>query len=328
MTTIGMLIPEANRPSLFSDGDMARLQALGRLKLNERNRHMDGAEAGGFLRDCGIALGSWGTPHPGTPGLLEKCPHLRLWEHVAGSVKGMFGPHLQGRTLTIASCAPAIGDSVAEFVLAQLIDGLRGISSNAEANRREPRPYPKHRKCLFESVVGVLGASQVGRKVISLLKGMGAGVVVYDPYLEPGEAQRLGVIKETDLTALFRGADAVTMHTPALPATRKIVGAEQLQALRDGAVLVNASRGECLDEQALVEELRRGRITAFLDVSSPEPAAMDSELRSLPNCRYTSHIAGGPSLRLGRQAVDDVEKFLRGEPPLMPVTEAMLERTA
>jgi phosphoglycerate dehydrogenase-like enzyme len=328
MTSIGVLIPENNRQGLFSKRDWQRLESLGRLKVNELGRPMNGEEACALLQDCEVALGSWGTPHPGTLGLLEACPRLRLWEHVAGSVKGMFGPHLQGRSLTIASCAPAIAENVAEFVLAQLIDGLRGISANAEANRHELRPHPRHRKCLSEAVVGVLGASQVGRKVIPLLNRMGATVLVYDPFLSAEEAGRLGVAREADLLEVFRRSDAVTMHTPLLPSTRHLVGAPHLQALRDGAVLVNASRGECLDERALVEELKRGRITAYLDVSSPEPAAMESELRSLPNCRYTSHIAGGGSHRLGAQAVEDVEKFLRGERPLMTVTEAMLDRLA
>jgi len=96
----------------------------------------------------------------------------------------------------------------------------------------------------------------------------------------------------------------------------------------DDCVFVNTARGMCIDEQALIAELEKGRLLAFLDVSTPEPAADDSPLRKLPNVVYTSHTAGGPGENIGRQAVDDVAAFLRGEQPTCVVTEDMLDRLA
>jgi phosphoglycerate dehydrogenase-like enzyme len=107
-----------------------------------------------------------------------------------------------------------------------------------------------------------------------------------------------------------------------------MLGAEHFQAMRDDAVFVNTSRGRCIDEQALIAELGKGRLFAFLDVSDPEPTPDDSPLRRLPNVVYSTHIAGDKNTRLGDQAVADIEAFMRGEPPCRAVTEDMLARIA
>ena len=132
------------------------------------------------------------------------------------------------------------------------------------------------------------------------------------------------------LAALCAESHAVTLHTPALPATKHIMGAREFAAMRDGTVFVNTARGMCVDEMALIAELREGRFFAFLDVSDPEPAAQDSPLRHLPNVVYTSHMAGGrhATYNLGEQCIRDVEAFIRGGRPECVVTEEQLEYTA
>jgi phosphoglycerate dehydrogenase-like enzyme len=107
-----------------------------------------------------------------------------------------------------------------------------------------------------------------------------------------------------------------------------MLAAAHFQAMRDDCVFVNTARGMCIDEAALIAELQKGRLFAFLDVSEPEPADDDCPLRTLPNVVYSSHISGGPGTNVGKQAVDDVAAFLRGLPPTCVVTEDMLERLA
>ena len=98
--------------------------------------------------------------------------------------------------------------------------------------------------------------------------------------------------------------------------------------MRDDCVFINTARGGCVDQQALIDELRKQRLFAFLDVTDPEPAPADSPLRKLPNVVLTSHIAGMAEHRIGRQAVDDVEAFLSGRQPRLVITEEMLDRLA
>jgi len=99
--------------------------------------------------------------------------------------------------------------------------------------------------------------------------------------------------------------------------------------MKDDAVLINTSRGQNIDQQALIAELEKGRLFAFLDVTDPEPPAVDSRLRTLPNVVLTPHVAGGgPNPRMGDHAVEELRRFFAGEPPLHEVTREMLGRVA
>ena len=322
---IGVVIHTSLVHSVFSDADRARLNNLGDVRWTESEEPVEESTAIELLQGCSIGIGSWRTPHP-SARLVEACPDLRLWQHVAGTVTRFFGPHLEGRDLTIASCKTAIADNVSHLTLAQLIMGIRRAAQNAAQNRLAPTPKPAGTKVMSEATVGVVGASDVGRRVIRLLRGIGCAVLLYDPYVDDEEAARLDVEKVSDLVQLCARSDAVTLHTPNLPATRHLMGAAQFQAMPDDGIFVNTARGACVDEDALIAELKKGRLFAYIDVTDPEPAADDSLLRSLPNARLTSHLAGGPGTNLGRQAVDDIQAFLRGEQPLAVVTADMLER--
>jgi phosphoglycerate dehydrogenase-like enzyme len=106
------------------------------------------------------------------------------------------------------------------------------------------------------------------------------------------------------------------------------MGAREFQAMGDDGVFVNTSRGACVDEEALIAELEKGRLLALLDVTLPEPAAADSTLRRLPNVHLFSHIGGPPDFRLGRHAVDNIEVYINGGRPDWVVTSDMLDLMA
>ncbi len=324
---IGVVIHASLRRELFSGADWARLGELGDVVATDSEAAISPEDAVAILRDCEVAVGSWGTPKPDAE-LMPACPALRMWEHVAGSVRHFFGPHLEGRDLVIASCAPAIAECVAEMCVGELITGLKRVFENSAANRSGVARGPANSKTLASSTVGVVAASWVGRHLMRMLVPFGARVLLYDPFVTPEGAKEFGAELVTDLADLCRRADAVTIHTPALPSTEKIIGRAELAAMKDDCVFVNTSRGACVDEVALVDELAGGRLFAFLDVTDPEPAAEDSPLRTLPNVVLTSHIAGGRDFRLGHQAVDDIAAFLAGGEPVLRVTEDMLDRIA
>jgi phosphoglycerate dehydrogenase-like enzyme len=326
-TKIGIVIPPDLRRQLFSPKAETRLGEIGDVTWAKGPALPTIDEACALLQGCVIGVGSWRTPFPNA-ALLARCPDLRLWVHAAGSVKGFFGPHLEGRDLTIASCAPAIADMVAEIVLGEIIVGLKRVPENGAANRRGKAQKPANSRSLSSSTVGVVGASQVGRRVIAHLRHFETTTLLYDPFVSEDEATTLGVHLLRDLNDLCARSDAVTLHTPLLPATRHLLGREQFAAMRDDAVFINCSRGGCVDETALIEALSQNRFFAFLDVTDPEPAYEDSPLRSLPNVVLTSHIAGGAQPGIGRQVVSDIEAWLAGHSPAMVVTEAMLDRIA
>lgn len=322
---VGVIVHRPLRDTLFAPEERARLEALAPTVWTEAEKPLTVEEASALLADCTVGVGSWGTPYP-SEALLSACPHLRLWEHAAGTVKHMFGPHLTGRSLTIASCKTAIADTVAELVLGEIIIGLRRIVENAAANRLGAARPPVRSRSLYGATVGIVGASEVGRRVLRLLETFPCRCLLYDPYITDTEARALGAEKVEELTALCARSDVVTLHTPALPATEKLMGAAQFQAMPEGSVFINSARGACVDEAALIAELAKGRLFAFLDVSSPEPAVPDSPLRRLPNVVYTSHLAGLASPNIGQQAVDDIAAFVAGGAPLCVVTADQLDR--
>lgn len=325
---IGVIIHRSRRPGVISPEDIERLKTLGDVVLTDKDDALTDDEAIEVLKDCEIALGSWGTPKP-NEAIMAGCPALKLWVHAAGTVKGHFGPHMEGRDMQIATCKGAIAQNVAEAAIAEVVVGLRRILPNAAENRSGKARRPEHVLVMSDATVGVIAASDVGRAAIRLLRANETGeILVYDPYLDEAEAGELGVTKVDDLLDLCSRCDAVTMHTPAIAACEKMLGAAEFQAMADDCVFVNTARGMCIDEDALIAELQKGRLFAFIDVSKPEPAADDSPLRTLPNVVYTSHITGGPGTNIGRQAVDDIAAFLRGEQPTCVVTAEMLDRLA
>jgi glyoxylate reductase len=127
--------------------------------------------------------------------------------------------------------------------------------------------------------------------------------------------------RQGDLDAALRQADVVSLHVPLSDATRGLISRERLASLQDGATLVNTARGAVVDEDALVDELVSGRITAGLDVFVHEPHVPE-RLLGLSNVVLTPHIASATvetRAAMTRIVVDNVLAFLRGEPLLTPV---------
>ena len=178
---VGVIIPAGLRRDLFRPADEERLNGLADVTWTGSGENLTVTEAVALLSECHVGIGSWGTPHPDAE-LMGGCPKLELWVHGAGTVKHMFGPHLAGRGLTIASCAPAIAENVAEITLAQLIVGLRRTLENGAANRAGPAPRPHNSRTLAQSTIAVVGASLVGRRVIRNLKPFSPRILLYDPY--------------------------------------------------------------------------------------------------------------------------------------------------
>ena len=119
------------------------------------------------------------------------------------------------------------------------------------------------------------------------------------------------------LQELLDRSDVVSLHVPAVPSTKHMIGATELARMRDGATLINTARGSVVDHDALTAELQTRRLNAVLDVTEPEPLPEDSPLFDMPNVFLTPHIAGAAGLeipRLAEMAIDEIERWSRGEP--------------
>jgi phosphoglycerate dehydrogenase-like enzyme len=126
-------------------------------------------------------------------------------------------------------------------------------------------------------------------------------------------------------------SDVVSLHAPNLPDLAKMINSDLLARMKDGATFINTARGALVDEAALLAELQSGRIYAVLDVTEPEPPAEGSPFYTLPNCIYTPHIAGSMDPECARMAdfaIDELERYLAGEPLQNAITPETLARLA
>ena len=146
---------------------------------------------------------------------------------------------------------------------------------------------------MAEKLVGVLGLGNIGRRVARRVQGFEAEVQYYDLFpLSPDLEQQLGVSR-VDLEELFRTSDIISVHTPLTPETHHIVSRELIGLMKPTAVFVNTSRGPVVDESALIDALREGRIAAAgLDVFEKEPVDPENPLLSMSNVVVTPHSAG------------------------------------
>jgi phosphoglycerate dehydrogenase-like enzyme len=280
-----------------------------------------------------VCLTGWGTP-PLSEELLAANPTLQLVAHTAGSIRRLLPAAAMKRGLRVSHAAAIIADAVAEFVVSQALCGLRHLHEIDQAMKRGDDWHDLHEhsfgRLLGGQTVGVIGAGYVGRQVIRLLRAFGCDVLLYDPLLASDAAAELGV-KVVALKELFARSVVVSLHAPALPETLGMVGAAELALLPDGAVFVNTARGALVDHEALAREVASGRIFAALDVFDPEPLPVDAPLRGRPNVLLSPHIAGHTCethRRQGQAMIDEVRRFLRGEPLRYEVTPAMMATMA
>ncbi|MCC7518293.1 MAG: hydroxyacid dehydrogenase [Verrucomicrobiae bacterium] len=269
---------------------------------------------------------------PVTAEDVAAAKNLRLIVHSAGSVKRLVAEEAWKRGIRVATCNEALAIGVAETTLGMILCGLKGIFPAREWSRaghwHDPKlgtPRDVVRE-LYQVTIGVISASKVGLHLLRLLRAFEVEVLLYDPYVTPERAKELGATL-VELDELVRRSTVVTLHAPSLPATRHLLKGGHFRAMQDGAIFINTARGAIVDETAMIEELKRGRITAFIDVTDPEPPAKDNPLRTLPNVILTPHLAGHVTngcRRQGRSAVDQVFEFAANRPMRGEVTLEML----
>lgn len=306
-------------PELFTPELLARLRAVAEPLDDAPLRRFGGERAERLLPQVEILLTSWGCPPIGAE-LLARAPRLRAIVHAAGTVKGHVAPECWQRGIAVTSAAAANAISVAEYTLAAILFAnkrafrLQRRYAELRAFRWWPDEVPRIGN--LGKTVGIVGASFVGRKVIERLRPFDLAVQVHDPYLTTEEAAMLGV-PAVGLDDLLRSSDVVSLHSPALPETRHQIDRRRLGLMRDGAVLINTARGWLVDGEALVDELRSGRIDAVIDTTEPEVLPPESELYDLPNVFLTPHIAGSmgaETQRMAALAIDEIERFAAGQP--------------
>ncbi len=209
----------------------------------------------------------------------------------------------------------ANADAVAEHALTLMLCLSREIPRFDRETRRGAWRDLKHFTREFHTLtVGIVGYGQIGERTARLVRACGAQVLIHtrsQPVLPEG------VTVEPDLERLLERVDVLSLHCPLTDKTRGMIGAAQFARMKPGAFVVNTARGPVIDEPALVEALKSGRIAgAGLDTFAAEPPDAANPLFALPNVLVTPHIAAATTdamVRMGTIAASNIVSYLRGE---------------
>lgn len=250
-------------------------------------------------------------------------------EVLAGAAKlkvvGRLGVGLEN--IELSACAkrnikviPATGanaESVAEYVVGAAVALTRGFipATTATFNGEWPRPRFSGYHEFLGKTIGIVGFGSIGRIVAKKAHAFGLRCVAYDPMLSGDSVELDGVsVPLLSLSELLSESDAITLHLPFLPDTKNLFNAATLDQIKEGACLINTARGGIVDEKALADRLRSGRLGgAAIDVFSTEPAKDLSHFAGIENLILTPHIAGvtqESNERVSQMIADEVNRFL------------------
>jgi D-3-phosphoglycerate dehydrogenase len=185
-------------------------------------------------------------------------------------------------------------DEVADHTLAFILALTRQVVPNAlmvRSGQWKSAATLEQFHCLRNMTVGVVGFGRIGRAVIQRLATFGCRVLVSDPVVAPAIVMPTGA-QLVSLDELLGESDLITLHCPSIAATRGMINKVSLARMKSGALFVNASRGDLVVTDDVVEALRSGRLAgAAFDVTNPEPLPADSPLSKFPQVIISSHVA-------------------------------------
>ena len=287
------------------------------------------------LKDVEVIFCGWGAPLMDTE-FLAAAPKLKAVFYGAGSIRSFTTPEFWERDIVICAAGAANAVPVAEFCLGVTLLSLKDFWGLAAATRRNEgwmragthlRDVPG----VFRSTVGFISLGAIAKKTLEFLEDHEVRRLAYSRSLTPEAADRLRVTPAS-IDEIFAQSDVISLHTPDLPSTKGMIRGRHFELMKPGATFLNTARGAVVNEPEMIEVLaRRPDITAVLDVTDPEPPAVDSPLTKLPNVVLTPHLAGSVGKechRLGAFMVEEFERYLAGEPLLHRIMRADAEAMA
>ena len=259
-----------------------------------------------------------------TRRLMQSAPRLKVVARHGVGVEAIDLKAAADLGIMVVNTPDANNESVAEQCVGMLILLAKHILQADQALRAGDWAS-RHRLTgveVFGKTLGVVGFGRIGRRVAEICHlGLGMSVLYYDVAAYPEEETRLGAQRKS-LDDLLRASDFVSVHLPLVPATRAIINAEKLKYMKPTAYLINSSRGQVIDQAALIQALQEGWIQgAGLDVYDPEPLPLDSLLLKLQNVVLSPHMAAHTDEALYRMAMvaEDVLTVIAGGQPKNPV---------
>lgn len=249
--------------------------------------------------------------------LIQAMPSVRFIGVLATGYNVVDVQAARERGIVVCNIPTYGTDAVAQYVFALLLELCHRVAHHAQAVQ-EGRWTACPDFCFWDyplielsgKTMGIVGYGRIGQRTAQIARAFGMQVLAYDAFVQAEEC--------VPLDELLERSDVVSLHCPLFPETRHIIRGETIARMKDGAILINTSRGPLVDEAALREALTSGKLYgAAVDVVSTEPVQPDNPLLGLENCLITPHIAWAPResrQRLMDIAVENLRCFLCGAP--------------
>lgn len=298
---------------VFLDEDhITRLQKLGDLAVfKEPPRNEE--ELKERIKAADIAIVGWSHLTADLIAQADRLKMISIWATTchyadlpAAAKKGIVVTHVPGYAT----------ESVAEHTFALLLASVRKLPLADKHVRNggfDWRPFGGAE--LAGKTLGIIGTGSIGCRVAEIAVAFNMRVVGYDKYPNPRRCAEVG-IEQVELDALLKESDIISLHVTLTPETEKLLGKKEIDIIKHGAIIVNTSQGGVIDERALTEALKSGKLShAGLDVFEEEPPDRNNPLFALDNTVLSPHIGfntAEASKRCTDLCIDNVSRFLEG----------------
>ncbi len=291
-----------------------RLRSLGNLKIFKQppRTHDDLKRR---VENADIAIVGWSKL---TRDIIDSAKKLRMISIWATSCHYADVQAAKEKGIMVTHVPAYATEAVAEHAFALILAAARKLlpaDKHVRKGRFDWRPFGGIELC--GKTLGIIGTGSIGYRVAEISKAFKMQILGYDKYPNMKRAEELGM-KYVDLHALLRKSDFITLHVTLTSETEALVGKREFELVKDGALIVNTSQGKVIDEKALIEALKSGRVSyAGLDVFEVEPPTKDNPLFGLSNTILTPHVGFHTVEAVKRCSdicIDNVANFLEGCP--------------
>lgn len=258
-----------------------------------------------------------------TREIIEACPSVRLIALLATGYNIVDTAAAREHNIPVCNIPSYSTASVAQTAMAHLLEITMRVGEYTnlckDGTWTNCRDFSFTRGPLTElagKTVGIIGYGQIGQAFGKLCRAFGMKVLAYAPHRRP-ELEDDNT-RYVNLDELYSNSDIISMHCPVFPETKKMINRESIAKMKDGAIFLNTSRGQLVDEQALADALNSGKLRAAgLDVVAEEPIRPDNPLRTAKNVTMTPHIGWAPyesRVRLMEILKENIRNFAEGHP--------------
>ncbi len=304
MISVFVSHPSDRLAMYFGERAEARLRAFADVRLNPEPRDLDGAELAAAAQGCDALIAYRQTPAPGA--LFDALPQLAVLARCAMDIRTIDVAAASARGVLVTRASAGFNAAVAEWVIAAMLNLGRGFVRHAEAYHRGQALAPAMGRELRGATLGIIGFGGIGRALGRLGQAFGMQLLVNTPEAvapQPG-------LQQVTLPELLAQADFVVCLAPANEQTAQLINAGSFAAMKPGAFFINASRGELVDEAALLQALDSGQLAGCaLDVGLAPDQMPSPALARHPRVIATPHIGGLTLPAIEHQALEVVAQL-------------------